>query len=695
MQTTITFDPLIEWPLIVLVAGVALMSVGIALWRGLSGWWLRAMALSVMILALAGPQLKREEREGLGNVGFVVVDRSESTGMEDRAAQIDAAVERLRADAEALGGQGRAIDLRLIDVAPDDSGRNRGTRLMSALDEAASRVSPDRIAGAVLVTDGQVHDSERVDSFPAPVHVLIAGEQGGFDLRLEMTNSPAFGIVGESVTYKLRASALGDAPSRLGAAVAARVSIDGAEPRPLRLNLGVETELEVRIDHGGPTVVDVQIPVLEAELTDRNNRIISTVNGVRDRLRVLLVSGEPHPGGRTWRDLLKSDPTVELIHFTILRPPSKQDGTPVSELSLIAFPTRELFLEKIQNFDLIVFDRYRWRGVLATAYLANIANYVREGGAVLVASGPAFSGPQSLARTPLGEILPAEPTMEVFERPFLPRVSEIGERHPVTAGLEQSAGLSGGEPNWGRWLRQVDIAQRSGHAVMVGVDNRPLLILDRVEKGRVALLGSDHAWLWSRGYEGGGPQADLLRRLAHWLMREPELEEEALFARVEGRRIIVERRSLAETPRETVNATAPGGQSLELSLRSTAPGRWQSVIESAEEGLWRFADGEAEAVAAVGPPSPREYENPLASAELLSPLAGATGGDVRWLSEDGTPELRVVEAGRRAHGRSWIAMAEREAYRVTGVRLTELLPVWLAALMTGLLFLAAWRREGR
>ncbi|MCL5776041.1 hypothetical protein M1105_03380 [Limibaculum sp. FT325] len=695
MQTTIAFDPLLPWPLIALAAGLAVFSVGAAMWRGLAGWWLRALALGVLIAALTGPQLKREEREGLGNVGFLVVDRSESTTLEDRGDQIAAAVARLTSDAEALAERGGGLDLRVVEVGPDGTGRNRGTRLLSALDEAAARVSADRIAGAVLVTDGQVHDEGRLDAFPAPVHALIAGGRDGFDLRLELTNGPAFGIVGESVTFRLRAVALGERPAGLGSAVTAQVSVDGGPARPLRMMLGEETEVEIAIEHGGPTVVDIQLPVLTEELTDRNNRLIATVSGVRDRLRVLLVSGEPHPGGRTWRDLLKSDPTVDLIHFTILRPPAKQDGTPVSELSLIAFPTRELFLEKISNFDLIVFDRYRWRGVLASAYLANIARYVREGGAVMVSSGAAFSGPQSLARTPLGEVLPADPTMEVFERPFLPRVSALGQRHPVTAGLEAAAGLAeDGDPRWGRWLRHVDVAQSRGDAVMEGVEGRPLLILDRVGEGRVALLASDHAWLWSRGYEGGGPQADLLRRTAHWLMREPELEEEALFARTEGTRILIERRTLAETPPETVQAVTPSGAPAEITLRPAGPGRWRAAVEDAEEGLWRFTDGTRRAVAAVGPPSPKEYEMPLATDALLEPLAEATGGSVRWLA-DGVPELRLVAEGRRAQGRSWVGMTDRDAYRVSGVRLSPLLPVWLAALMTGLLFLGAWRREGR
>ena len=126
-----------------------------------------------------------------------------------------------------------------------------------------------------------------------------------------------------------------------------------------------------------------------------------SIDGVRDKLRVLLVSGEPHAGERTWRNLLKSDASVDLVHFTILRPPEKQDGTPINELSLIAFPTRELFQQKINEFQLIIFDRYARQGVLPIIYFDNIARYVRDGGAVLVAAGPDYASPTSIWRTPL------------------------------------------------------------------------------------------------------------------------------------------------------------------------------------------------------------------------------------------------------------------------------------------------------
>jgi len=694
MAISISFAPLIPLGWIAALAAAVLIGVGGALWRGLPGWWLRGLGLALLVLSLAGPQLKREAREGLPSVAYLVVDRSDSTDIGARADAIAEARQTLTRQLEGLSSPADPLEWQVLEVTSDPA-ENTGTELLTALDEAAARTAPGQIAGAVLLSDGQIHDAERLDDFPAPVHALIAGEPGGFDLALELVNAPAFGIVGESVTLILKARALGEVPADLGAIVTAEIAIDGARPRQLRLPLDTETRFDLDIAHGGITVVDIRLPGHADELTERNNRILSKINGVRDRLRVLLVSGEPHPGGRTWRDLLKADPAVDMIHFTILRPPAKQDGTPVSELSLIAFPTRELFSEKIDEFDLIIFDRYRWRGVLRPAYLRNIADYVREGGAVFLASGPAFAGAESLSRTAVAEILPAEPTLEVIERPYRPEITEIGRRHPVTAGLDAAVGRDQEGPRWGRWLRQITVVPKSGHTVMSGAEGRPLLILDRVGEGRVALLASDHAWLWTRGFEGGGPQADLLRRTAHWLMREPELAEEALFANVEGERIRIERRSLAAEPPGPVIASPPEGEEdRELALEPVGPGRWRAVLEGAEPGLWRLSNGAETAIAAVGPASPKEYENPLASAGALAPLVEETGGRLAWLTE-GVPDLRAIPEGRRAHSRRWIGLERRDAYRVTGIELTPMLPAWLAALLTALLFVAAWRREGR
>ena len=435
---------------------------------------------------------------------------------------------------------------------------------------------------------------------------------------------------------------------------------------------------------------------MEGELTDRNNAAVVSINGVRDRLRVLLVSGEPHAGERTWRNLLKSDSAVDLVHFTILRPPGKQDGVPVTELSLIAFPTRELFLDKIDEFDLIIFDRYRRRGILPSIYLDNVGRYVEGGGAVLVATGPAFAGVESLYRSPLARVLPAGPTGGVFETGFTPRISELGARHPVTEGLENYAPRkrdADGLPGWGRWFRMLDLDKTSGNTVMTGPDDKPLLILDRVGKGRIALLASDQAWLWSRGFEGGGPQQELLRRLAHWMMKEPELEEEALRAAALGREVTVTRRSLSEGDR-TLGIEGPGGEVSEIPMLEVSPGRYTAGFKGVENGLYRLKEGDLSTVVALGPAAPKEFEDAISTPDKLAPFVAATNGSVGRL-QDGQPEIRLVREGRVASGRGWIGITPRGAYVTEDIRLQPVGSALIFLLLAAAFTLTGWRREGR
>ena len=436
--------------------------------------------------------------------------------------------------------------------------------------------------------------------------------------------------------------------------------------------------------------------MVAGELTPRNNEAVVSINGVRDRLRVLLVSGEPYPGERTWRNLLKSDSSVDLVHFTILRPPEKQDFVPVFELSLIAFPTQELFMEKVDQFDLIIFDRYKRRGILPNGYFANIARYVRDGGALLIATGSDFAGAESLSRSPLREVLPVEPTARVIEEGYTPRISETGARHPVTAGLEQHAPkppAEDGTPGWGRWFRLVDTTALHGETVMTGPEDRPLLVLDRQGEGRIAVLASDHAWLWSRGFEGGGPQMELLRRLAHWLMKEPELEEEVLRGQGEKGDLRITRRTIeAEIP--PVRATSPGGESTEVEMTEVSPGHWEGRIEASENGVWQLENGDLKAVAVVGPSQPKEFADPVSTGAILAPLAEATGGGI-LRAEEGAVDLRLTREDRVAAGRGWLGLVDREAYQLRDVRQAALAPGWLLLLLAASLVVLAWRREGR
>ena len=687
-ESTLVFQPLIPLWLLAVLGGIALLLLAFGLWRGARGTLWRGLFATLLILALAGPQHLREERQSLDDIVVVIEDQSPSQRIADRpgvtAEAADALVDRLQ------GQDG--LDVRRF--AMDGSSR-RGTDLFASLRERLGEVDRERLAGIVALTDGRVHDAPAAaEDWPvdAPFHVLLTGRPDEVDRRLTVEQAPSFGVVGEPIPVTVRVDTTpqgaGDpAPMTLG------VERDGEPFKELTISEGEPIELELELENAGPTVFEFQIPVMPGELTALNNRQTITVNGIRDRLRVLLVSGQPYPGLRVWRNLLKADPAVDLVHFTILRPPEKQDGTPIRELALIAFPSRELFEVKLAEFDLIIFDRYSRRGLLPLVYLDNVARYVEEGGALLEAAGPEFAQPHSLYRTPLSRVLPGRPSGEVYERGFRPSVTELGDLHPVTSGLaHDGGGDNGGE--WGRWFRQIDVEAPNGQVLMTGVADRPLLVLERVGEGRVAQLLSDHAWLWARGHEGGGPQATLLRRLVHWLMREPELEEEALRAVAVGDGLRIERQSLEALPVE-VEVTAPSGERFAVALEPISDGLAAAEIEATEDGLYRVRHGEHLAFATPRPIAPIELADMTATAEILAPIVTATGGSVTWLADRGLPDIRRVEADRRASGAGWIGLERNRAYTVEGLTQTPLLPAWLAAILLVAAAAMAWWREGR
>ncbi|MEP1932608.1 MAG: hypothetical protein ABJJ37_15150 [Roseibium sp.] len=691
MIWSLSFDPLVpNWALI--AAGALTLFFAVLLgYLNLRGWVLRCMTMALLVLALANPAIEREDREPLSSVVALVVDKSQSQRLADRQATTDATTEALQSRVEALEG----FDVRILEAR--NSGSGDGTELFQTLSNGLADVPPERVGGAIIVSDGQIHDipeTAEALGFNAPVHGLITGTSDERDRRIVLDKAPRFGLVGSEQTVGLTVVDQGRGTGP-GDQVRLTVKRDGNIVTERTARTGEKIDIPVEVAHGGDNIFEFEAAPLDNELTNLNNRAVVTIDGIRENLRVLLVSGSPHAGERTWRNLLKSDASVDLVHFTILRPPEKQDGTPINQLSLIAFPTRELFSVKIDEFDLIIFDRYVRRGVLPMLYFDNIARYVENGGAVMLAGGPDYAEGGSLYRTPLANILPARPTGAILEQPFHATLARLGERHPVTRGLP---GAEQDPPAWSRWFRMVDTELDEGHALMSGPSDAPLLVLNRKGEGRVAMLLSDHVWLWARGFEGGGPHVPLLRRLAHWLMQEPDLEEEALNVSLRGPELIVERQTLGETVNE-VTVVTPTGDRSDLTMSENEPGLWSGSVPVTETGLFSVTDGEMSALIHVGPQNPREYTDVLSTTEALSPISEATGGTVQRLRDvGGDLELpRVVSMNQSASyaGNGWIGLKATEASILNGVdRFPLLIGLLGLAILLGAISMT-WYREGR
>jgi hypothetical protein len=688
MNWSLSFEPLLSWPWIAAVlVPVALLAIAGLLFRQ-RGAVFRFAAFVALALALLNPVLLDEVRDPLKSVVALVVDRSQSQDIGNRTGQTNEAVQALK-DRLARFKQ---FDVRVVEAGKASAEDDRTeTRLFSALEGAFRDVPPSRIGGAIMVTDGQVHDVPKsMAGFNSPLHALITGEEGEKDRRIRFERAPRFGIVGKplDMTYRV-IGAQGETGT-----VDVRVSVNGQPVSTEKAEIGREMPLHLNVPSAGRNIFELSIDHLDGELTDVNNRAIALVDGIRENLRVLLVSGEPHAGERTWRNLLKSDASVDLVHFTILRPPEKQDGTPINELSLIAFPTRELFVEKINDFDLIIFDRYQHRDVLPILYYDYISEYVEKGGALLIAAGPEYAGEQSIAKTPLISALPAMPTGDVVEKAYYPRLTELGKRHPVTRGLEGSASEP---PHWSRWFRTIGIQNPEGEVVMKGADDRPLLLLNRKGEGRVGMLLSDQGWLWARGFEGGGPHVQLYRRIAHWLMKEPELEEERLTADGRGMTLEVRRQTMSDDP-GPAQVITPSGKTMTLKLSPSEPGIFTGTLQTGEIGLYQVANGDLTALAHVGPVNAPEFADMVSTEDIVKPFAESTGGSVRRL-EGSTgmtvPSIVPVRSAADASGRDWIGLRTTNDSVLKSV---SRMPMFGGFFGLGLLLLALgsmWYREGR
>ena len=660
---------------LLVLAGLAGFGLLVNGWRQGMSVWPRLLCLLVLLLALAGPEIVRNEATEIGDIALVVVDDSQSMHLGGRAAQSAAALADLRKKLAALPN----LETRVVTVPPGSRPED-GTRLFAAIDQGLADIPKSRLAGVILLTDGQIHDVPAQARIGAPLHALLAGSPEERDRRLVMETVPAFGMVGDQAHLAFHV----DDPGH-DERVMVTLRRDGGAPSSVSVPANRSTTLDVPIEHAGPNVIELEATPAPGELTLANNRTAASISGVRDRLRVLLLSGEPHPGERMWRNLLKADPSVDLVHFTILRSPDKDDRTPIQQLSLIAFPTRELFEEKLKDFDLIIFDRFRRRNILPPAYYRNIANHVRDGGALLLVAGPELAAPDGPSGSPLADILPGRADGTVVSQPFLPTVTELGKRHPLFQNLAT---------HWGRWVRAAGSQPApDAETVMATPDGVPLLVLSHQGDGRVAQLDSDSAWLWGRGWDGGGPQAELLRRLAHWLMKEPELEENRLTGSASGGTLKIERRGLQPGDR-TATVERPDGSRTALRLTDQGDGRAIGEIAAEQNGLWRISDGDLTALAAIGSLESLEMGDVRATPDRLKVAVAANGGGLSWI-KDGVPNLVKQEGGAQMSGSGWFGLRANRQTMVTATHSAPLLPAWLFLVLAAGLLASGWWRDAR
>lgn len=668
-------DPILPLPFFgALVGGwILLSSIGFYLSARRHVW--RCLLGAVLLALCLNPRIESRERQTLPDIALILEDRSPSQQLGQRQDQTERAKSYLRDQF----GKTKDLEFRIVQF-----GEQGNSRLATDLQNALNAIPKDRFAGAVLISDGQIQDVDQLPDLGGPLHVLLTGDKDEFDRAVDITQAPQYAIVDEDTQIRFR---LKDHPHQDPIPVTVSQGTTVID----RLNVipGEEQEITFRPSHRGTIALSIKAPERAGEISTTNNKATVMVNAVREKLNVLLISGRPHPGQRTWRNILRADPSVQLVHFTILRPSEKEDFTPINELSLIAFPVRELFDEKLDEFDLVIFDRYILRNVLTSLYFDNIATYVRNGGALLVAAGPDFAGPLSLAKSSLSQILPALPTgMMAQDSLFRPTRSALGTRHPVSQNLTQS------EDKWGRWARVIKVNQTTGHSLMNDDRGNPLLIVDHLEKGRIAMLLSDQFWLWARGVDGGGPHTQLTRQLIHWLMKEPELEENRLILTADPAGFLeIQQTPLLPRGENRVQVTLPNGDTETVELTPNGV-TWQTKIATPQPGLYRVTQENQESLIVIGTHTPEEYAHPLANADPLAPYVKRHHGTFHWIGPN-TALPRVTKRPPSPHmgGVDWIGFHQNQSQQIIGVKHVALLPFWLILTVCAGLIIFLWWRE--
>ncbi|MGB3456638.1 MAG: hypothetical protein WBG08_08310 [Litorimonas sp.] len=692
--SSLAFDPLLPWLWVAVAVGAALMAALVAGITRLQSAWARLMAALALAVALSGPQLVSEERRPLPDTVVILKDASDSMQLESRTATADAAEVALR---DALAATG-PVDVVTVTIPPDAE----GTRLGNSLRDALASVPTGRLGGVIALTDGQTHDvtEATADAVPegVPVHALIVGDPDARDRRISAVTAPKFGVVGDFAQFELRV----DDPGHEGERAEIEVRLNGDRVARFPITIGQTLPIPLDIEKRGRNIVEMTvIPAEGGELTLNNNLFISEISGIRDRMRVLLITGEPHSGGRSWRNLLKSDPAIDLVQFTILTQPRvKNPNARDTELSLIQFPRRQLFEERLDDFDLIIFDQYKRRSIprmngmseptIPPRYFSNIARYVEDGGALLLATGPAYPSTDSLYLTPLAGVLPSRPTGQTIETAFRAELNDKGRLHPITRSFDGRE-----ERDWGSWYRAIGNDPISGNVLMEGPDGTPLFVIDRVADGRVAMLMSDQAWLWAKGHQGGGPYREMFRRTAHWLLGEPDLDGETLTARAENGQLLIERRTLGEAT-EPLTLTAPDGTQSIMTLTEVSPGYYTATAPIAGLGGYRLSQGDLSTVAAVGNLNPVEFSQLLPTLDNIAPLIDATDGLAASIGLDASnlPAIRRVRSGSLS-GSDWMGVRDNQAYTVTRSQRRPLAPP-LVFFLAFFAFLAwGWSREAR
>lgn len=720
---------------VILVVIVAVLAIAVSAWSLLDErrgrWWglllLRTGGVLACLMVVLQPTLELRQIVHVPNQVAVLVDTSRSmevrppNGGNTRAQRAATLIEKAAPLFSSWEQQGHRVDLFSFGevLAPTAPGALRvppageATRIGEALTEVRARYAGRDLGAVVLLSDGV--DTGRIGEGPldattrtslealgAPVHTVGIGERSLRDLSVAAVLADEFAFVRTPVTIDavIRQNGLPDRQvdvtlTRDGRTVGTRSVILKGDRSEERVSFNWLP------DHPGNFVFSISTPVLGGEALASNNAQVFTVKVIRDRIRVLHLCGRPSWDQRFLRAMLRRDPNVDLVSFFILRTETDEQPWNRNELSLIPFPTYEIFEEQLRSFDLVIFQNFNFAPYGVEPFLPGVRDYVEGGGALAMVGGELSFSSGGYGSTALRDVLPVElgpapppgataTDHELTVDSFRPRLTAEGRSHPVTSLVLDPRE---NELRWGKLppldgvnrvprLRSGAVALLTHPTLRDGAGKpAPVLVAGEAGKGRSLALLTDSAWHWGFVASGEGDDGRAFQRFwenaIRWLVRDPALT----LLRIEMDRVEYRRGQPAAarlramrpdySPAKNVDVTldvaAAGGEpgakpqrvlkattnqdgEAHIDLGALAPGAYRLTGRATLEGR-AVAEEKTFVVRAEG----RELEDVAYRDTILREISRVTEGDHRF-EELGRPTIRdprEVKVGRQRAVELW------------------------------------------
>ena len=680
----VNFYPLFSYESTFLISLIFILILALYFYFYLKNFFLRIFIFLILLILVFNPLINSMRKLHHKDILIVMYDKTQSvieTKKIDQLIKVKKNIKDIIVDEEKL---------EIVEIEVNNLNNKDGkiqTKIITNVQKAFQKLEKNRVAGVIIVTDGIIHDLDKIeeDFIDIPIHFFLLGNKNERDRSIITENIPEYAVVGKPIDFMFKII-----DENFQEEVSASFILDGMQILTKTFITNINHQIKLPINHAGENLLEIKINNHPNEITFANNYKVFKINGIHEKLRVMLISGEPNMGLRNWRNILNSDPSIELLHFTILRPPSKRDLTPVKELALIPFPSQELFSADISKFSLIILDQYTLQGILPKKYLDNIVDYVIGGGAILNISGQEYLSDRSLLNSSLVNILPTRPE-EFFIGPFLPSLTDLGKRHPITNTLEKAFK----DNKWGKWFSFIKANKISGQTLM-SANKYPLLIINEVSQGRVAQILSDQSWVWNKDRENKGPLVELLRNTIHWLLKTPELQENYLNVIKNNNFITLNLNSLNEGDTSAI-ITSPSGENLFVLMKDNKNGSLFGKFESTEYGKFNIKVNDIEKDFFIGITDSKELEKVSSSSFLINSFFEKNKQylySITWLG-DSIPKIVKVFNKNNIAGSNWVGLLEKKVQKNDTFINKELINWSLIMPLLLLLLFMCWYRENR